>query len=844
MHDTHEVRAGGNKRMNFEEVFKTATKHPPYPYQARLATGAELSQFVDIPTGLGKTAAVVLSWVFRRRFSENMRDQTPRRLVYCLPMRTLVEQTKNEAILWLHRLELLGGNVTLKEEAGREEVESYAPSWDDPSKIAVTVLMGGVDKDDWDSYPERDAIIIGTQDMLLSRALNRGYGMSRYRWPMHFGLLNNDCLWVMDEVQLMGVGVETSAQLDAFRGQLGAEGATLSVWMSATLGQEQIETVDHPKPLAGWVCTSLGNTDFANPTLQKRDDAKKSVNRTSVILTKESEEESYAKDAAVLLISKHKCNTLTLAIVNTVERAQAIYSALLERGRTEQDTTLLHSRFREPERKERMELLGKAGDRIIVATQVVEAGMNMSAHTLVTELAPWPSLVQRFGRCNRFDEHSDAIIEWLNIDTSDAEGVLALPYETVELDTARELISNITDASLKTLRAIKYEPLNVIRPVIRKKDILDLFDTTPDLSGNDLDISCYIRDGDDKDVQVYWREIPEGGPSEALSRPRREELCSVPVWKANDYLKRYSAWRWDPLEARWTALGKASEIKRSRPGQILLLDSNNGGYTSSLGWIGAITKKPKPVAIIPLERKEDEAESSMNGENETYIGKWVSLATHIGDVSREVIELSKNISLLQEFEDSLATAAQWHDLGKAHEAFQNMLLSGRANEAVLRKGSPWAKSDDKPSRRRPYWVVDANGNQISRPYFRHELASAIAWLQTRGNGRQTADLVAYLIASHHGKVRMSIRSLPQENEPPEDVLFARGIWQGDKLPSVDGVLVDGVELDLSFMQMGEGSWLERMLCLRDDPKLGPFRLTFLETVLRVADWRASKKEGG
>ena len=42
--------------------------------------------------------------------------------------------------------------------------------------------------------------------MLLSRALNRGYGMSRYRWPMHFGLLNNDCLWVMDEVQLMGRG--------------------------------------------------------------------------------------------------------------------------------------------------------------------------------------------------------------------------------------------------------------------------------------------------------------------------------------------------------------------------------------------------------------------------------------------------------------------------------------------------------------------------------------------------------------------------------------------------------------------------------------------------------------
>ncbi len=65
--------------------------------------------------------------------------------------------------------------------------------------------------------PNTPAILMDHQNMLLSRALNRGYGMSRYRWPMHFGLLNNDCLWVMDETQLMGVGVETSAQLDGFR---------------------------------------------------------------------------------------------------------------------------------------------------------------------------------------------------------------------------------------------------------------------------------------------------------------------------------------------------------------------------------------------------------------------------------------------------------------------------------------------------------------------------------------------------------------------------------------------------------------------------------------------------
>jgi len=46
-------------------------------------------------------------------------------------------------------------------------------------------------------------ILVGTQDMLLSRALMRGYGISRYLWPLHFALLHNDCLWVFDELVML-----------------------------------------------------------------------------------------------------------------------------------------------------------------------------------------------------------------------------------------------------------------------------------------------------------------------------------------------------------------------------------------------------------------------------------------------------------------------------------------------------------------------------------------------------------------------------------------------------------------------------------------------------------------
>jgi CRISPR-associated endonuclease/helicase Cas3 len=85
--------------ITFEQFFKAATGHPPYDYQQRLAGGGVgrscESQLINVPTGLGKTAAVVLAWLWNRPFrSLNSQLSTinqtwPRRLVYCLPMRML-----------------------------------------------------------------------------------------------------------------------------------------------------------------------------------------------------------------------------------------------------------------------------------------------------------------------------------------------------------------------------------------------------------------------------------------------------------------------------------------------------------------------------------------------------------------------------------------------------------------------------------------------------------------------------------------------------------------------------------------------------------------------------------
>ena len=116
-------------------------------------------------------------------------------------MRTLVEQTAQAVADWF------GSLAAADADAGTRL----------PGPEDVHVLMGGVGADGWLDRPERPAVLVGTQDMLLSRALMRGYASSRAVWPMEFALLHTDAQWVFDEVQLMGAGRATSAQLEAFR---------------------------------------------------------------------------------------------------------------------------------------------------------------------------------------------------------------------------------------------------------------------------------------------------------------------------------------------------------------------------------------------------------------------------------------------------------------------------------------------------------------------------------------------------------------------------------------------------------------------------------------------------
>ena len=168
-------------------------------------------------------------------------------------------------------------------------------------------------------------------------------------------------------------------------------------------------------------------------------------------------------------------------------------------------------------------------------------------------------------------------------------------------------------------------------------------------------------------------------------------------------------------------------------------------------------------------------------------------------------------------------------LGKAHEVFQNALhkLSSEADAAAV-----LAKSGKNG---RLTYAKDRAG-------FRHELASAaVINAHPELAAGVDPDLVTYLVGAHHGRVRLGIRS--RSGESADQVL---GVRNGDPMPAVDlghGEHSPECELDVSMGALGgdhagRPSWTSRAVALLDEH--GPFKLAWLETIVRVADWRASK----
>ncbi|QDT05860.1 CRISPR-associated endonuclease/helicase Cas3 [Rubripirellula lacrimiformis] len=865
--------------------FNELTGHDsPRPWQLDLLQQNQCrSKLLRIPTGMGKTEGVLSAWLYHRIVRKD--ESWPRRLVWCLPMRVLVEQTVAVA------------------EAIAKRVKN-GPS--------VGVLMGGEDMEEWFLQPEQPWILIGTQDMLLSRALNRGYASGRARWPMEFGLLNQDSLWVMDEIQLMDVGLATSAQLQSYRDQDAGKSLRpcYTWWMSATLQPDWLHSVDSASSFDQWATT---------PCVVPPEDRHGGLWETSKSISTDAIASTDSRVFAERVLVEHEqtepseFGRVTLVVCNTVDRACDTFDALKKES-PETEVHLVHGRFRPWERKPwRDKFLSRSActpdaDRIIVATQVVEAGVDISSGCLVTELAPWPNLVQRFGRCARYGDAGRVIV----IDRGQDEKS-SPPYSADSLTSAWAAVQSLSDVGIKRLEEYEeqleddarallypYEPAHLLM----RNEFDELFDTTPDLTGADLDISRFIRSGEERDVKVFWIQIAKAKTPDQKRQPQRAELCSVPFMKSRDWLCGKEtqtnrkpglrggmlAWVWDWLDGEWVVARRESLL----PGRIVCVAASAGGYTTVQGFT------PNASDAVPVVEHNgteldavDEADNEHDGEALSF-SEWKTIACHSDEVIEAVARMAEQLQFPPNLTRILKLAARWHDVGKSHPAFQGAIVDAtdesRPVRCDLAKGPPsaWVQPPG------TYRMTDDGNRREYRRSFRHELASAMAlftvakiyqpdhpgllgpWreifkemgqslecLPTRENPpdeiqavldctSEEFDLLVYLVASHHGKVRVSLHASPADQDfharaNDDRGLPIRGVRNGDILPSitisVGGQQLPELPLSLAPAAMGlshetGASWRERCQSLLTTH--GPARLAMLEAILRAADVEASR----
>ncbi len=123
--------------------------------------------------------------------------------------------------------------------------------------------------------------------------------------------------------------------------------------------------------------------------------------------------EPLAAETIINDIKNHQRQRVII-ICNTVSQAQGLFRDLEELNQDWKLTiTLLHSRFLPENRAKKEAYLKKIFAQnwqqhenktchVLISTQVIEAGLNITCEVMHTHLGPMNSLLQRAGRCARF----------------------------------------------------------------------------------------------------------------------------------------------------------------------------------------------------------------------------------------------------------------------------------------------------------------------------------------------------------------------------------------------------------------------------------------------------------
>lgn len=423
----------------FKEAFLGTTGFKPMLWQERLYrdhfVGGDIPSVCDIPTGLGKTSVMAVWLIALAGQARAGKVTLPRRLVYVVNRRTVVDQATREAE---------GMRAALSSKPELREVAAALRSLGIESSagpLAISTLRGQfADNAEWRNDPARPAVVVGTVDMIGSRLLFSGYGRGFKSRPLHAGFLGQDALLVHDEAHLEPafqalVEAIESEQRRCRDARAQADSRPLRV-MALTATSR-----------TGGASFRLSDRDRAQPIVRQRVEARKGITVCPV-----DDERKIADQVAKAALQFKDSGEAILVFLRKLDDVEKVRERLWS---TEVSVQVLTGTLRGLERdtlaradgvfarfmpKLNREAVPKQGTVYLVCTSAGEVGINISADHLVCDLTPFDSMAQRFGRVNRFGT-GDAKVEVVHaasIGGADAE-TSAKPSSKFEQACARTL---------------------------------------------------------------------------------------------------------------------------------------------------------------------------------------------------------------------------------------------------------------------------------------------------------------------------------------------------------------------------------------------------------------------
>ncbi len=636
--------------------FHALTGNEPFRYQVDVARKLLQGQHVVLraPTGAGKTMAVLVP------FLRGQWTARPSRLIYALPLRSLAQSIYREALCLVCNLDGSPDSVTLQ--TGEQP--------DDP-------------------FFERGKIIVTTYDQVLSGYLHGPYGLSHKLHNINAAAVAG-ALVVFDEFHLME---PQAAFLTAVAMAYQYRELCQTVWMTATATEPYVQCIKGALG-AGCVPETDGDWKAMLEELPSVTQVRRQLSWESGTLTPDA------------VLKAHRGRSMVL--LNTVDRAQEMFEAIQDQSKDSANApkvVLLHSRFFRQHRREKEKRLrdwfGKelGGSAILVATQVVEAGLDISCNQMHTELCPMNSLAQRAGRCARFKGQEGTVHVYLL-----PEGERSwLPYDPGAMKRTQDLLEQIHDDQMDPAKVLEW-----VESVHGEDDLQALRETwsgrldecrrrvhTIAVQRQLVRVSDLIRRDDEGDVHVI---IAHDG--DLPDKPSTREGLSVSRGRLRHLVSERGAtagWYWDPeTEVPWQPLDNPDKLGTA---YVVCLRPGVAAYQSEVGLrldkegreVSPFREPAKRPGHVPLKCERWSAHSQAVADEALRRLK----ALDGGPGGLLVAGMGRKYGLkARDMEAAVRACGLLHDLGKLQESWQRWAeATQRAKNPMYKPMAPLAHTD-------------------------------------------------------------------------------------------------------------------------------------------------------